>query len=576
MRQIFIFIFTFFLSTYVYADFINLVQAEECETIVEIYISHDHIVAKFEIGTQDFSWFSGVIPQKYFEGGYSESDKDVRWHQFMNQQFVIAVAGKPLAGQIMQIDQRGRTRVSGLMETRRDTTRAGEKIIFVEIKYPLPEKYAKISITPPMQQGYEQSMATMGFIVYHTSVPVNDLRFLEQSETLHLNWEDPWYSYFENVNIARHHQSSLMAFLYIEPYEVRHELLTRIKDLEGWIELNYGMNDIIEIHEQDSLKKLIADFLIQRNLVSIDGIQIEPILDRIHFLEVNLAGIQIMEIPKPQPYVSALIGVIFAYPHEGLPQEVTVQWDMFNEKIQRIPATSVGPEGPWPYDLQPSDNVLRWKNFLKHYQLPNVTEQVVEATLLHVPIFAIVFISMLLFLLFRNGWSLHGLSRWRKFMFVLYILLAIISYPIGTTWSVPFLEKRSYTAPEARELISQLLKNTYRAFDFRTEEAIYDKLALCNDKALLQKIYLQTRQSMAIENQGGIEARVNEVFVTKVEEAPASGEMAFKCNWIVRGEVGHWGHLHRRTNQYDAIIRLVPIDGVWKMHDLEIIQEVRL
>jgi hypothetical protein len=138
------------------------------------------------------------------------------------------------------------------------------------------------------------------------------------------------------------------------------------------------------------------------------------------------------------------------------------------------------------------------------------------------------------------------------------------------------MQKKTYAAPEAKALITQLLKNTYRAFDFRTEEAIYDKLAICNDRALLQKIYLQTRKSMAIENQGGIEARVNEVFVTKVEEAPASGEMAFQCNWIVRGEVGHWGHIHRRTNQYDAIIRLVPIGGVWKMHDLEIIQEVRL
>ena len=576
MRQIIIFLLIIFFSTRVFADFINLVQADECETIVQIYISHDHIIARFEIGKQDFPWFSGVIPEKYFKTGFTESNQEARWQQFMQQQFLIRAAGKPLVGQIIKIDQRNRTLVSGMMETQTDSARLGEKIIYAEIKYPLTKNYSQISITPPMQQGYETSMATIGFIVYHNSVPVNDLRFLEQNETLHLNWEDPWYSYFENINLARHHQSSLMSFLYIEPYEVRHELLSRIKDLEGWIDLNYDMDDVIEIHEQDSLRKLIADFLIQRNVVSIDGKEGKPILDRIHFLEVNLAGIQIMEIPKPQPYVSALIGVIFAYPHEGLPEEVTVQWDMFNEKIQRIPATSIGPEGPWPYDLQPSDNVLHWKNFLKHYQLPNVTEQHVETALLHVPVFTIVFLLMLVFLLFRNGWSLHGLSRWRKFFFVLYILLAIVSYPVGTEWRVPFLEKKTYSAPEAKALITQLLKNTYRAFDFRTEEAIYDKLAICNDKALLQKIYLQTRKSMAIENQGGIEARVNEVFVTKVEEAATSVPLAFKCNWIVKGEVGHWGHKHRRINQYDAIITIIPVDGVWKMHDLEIIQEVRL
>ena len=576
MRQSFIFILFFFLSIQVYADFINLVQAEECETIVEVFISHDHIVAKFEIGTQDFPWFSDVIPREYFEGGYSESDMLARQEHFMRQQFVITADGRTLTGKIVQIDQRSRTTVTGSSVIRSDAVRQGEKVVYVEVRYPLVRKYSKISITPPMQQGYETSVATVGFIVYHTSVPVNDLRFLEQREVLHLNWEDPWYSYFENVNLRRHHQSSLMSFLYIEPYEVRHELLCRVKDLEGWIALNYDMDDIIEIHEQDSLIKLIANFLIQRNMVGIDGKEGKPILDRIHFLEVNLAGIQIMEIPKPQPYVSALIGVIFAYPHEGLPLEVTVDWDMFNDKIQLIPATSIGPEGPWPYDLQPSDNVLRWKNFLKHYQLPNVTEQRVEKAIMHVPVFTIIFVFMVVYILYRNGWSLHGLSKRRKFFFVFYILLAVFAYPLATTWRVPFLEKTSYTAPEARELVGELLKNTYRAFDFRTEDAIYDKLALCNDKALLQKIYLQTRKSMAIENQGGIEARVNEVFVTKVEEFPTRGEMAYKCNWIVKGEVGHWGHKHRRINQYDAIITIIPVEGVWKMHDLEIIQEVRL
>lgn len=576
MRQSFIFILFFFLSIQVYADFINLVQAEECETIVEVFISHDHIVAKFEIGTQDFPWFSDVIPREYFEGGYSESDMLARQEHFMRQQFVITADGRTLTGKIVQIDQRSRTTVTGSSVIRSDAVRQGEKVVYVEVRYPLVRKYSKISITPPMQQGYETSVATVGFIVYHTSVPVNDLRFLEQREVLHLNWEDPWYSYFENVNLRRHHQSSLMSFLYIEPYEVRHELLCRVKDLEGWIALNYDMDDIIEIHEQDSLIKLIANFLIQRNMVGIDGKEGKPILDRIHFLEVNLAGIQIMEIPKPQPYVSALIGVIFAYPHEGLPLEVTVDWDMFNDKIQLIPATSIGPEGPWPYDLQPSDNVLRWKNFLKHYQLPNVTEQRVEKAIMHVPVFTIIFVFMVVYILYRNVWSLHGLSKRRKFFFVFYILLAVFAYPLATTWRVPFLEKTSYTAPEARELVGELLKNTYRAFDFRTEDAIYDKLALCNDKALLQKIYLQTRKSMAIENQGGIEARVNEVFVTKVEEFPTRGEMAYKCNWIVKGEVGHWGHKHRRINQYDAIITIIPVEGVWKMHDLEIIQEVRL
>ena len=180
-------------------------------------------------------------------------------------------------------------------------------------------------------------------------------------------------------------------------------------------------------------------------------------------------------------------------------------------------------------------------------------------------------------MLFRNGWKLKGLSRWRKFFFVLYVLLGILAFPIGIKKNIPFSEKSTYSAPEAKELINQLLKNTYRAFDFREEGDVYDKLMMCNDTELLQKIYLQTRRSMVIENQGGIEAKIDEVRITDVEEEPTDEEgLSFRCNWIVKGVVGHWGHKHRRVNQYDAIIKIKPIDGAWKMFDLDIIEEVRL
>jgi hypothetical protein len=114
-------------------------------------------------------------------------------------------------------------------------------------------------------------------------------------------------------------------------------------------------------------------------------------------------------------------------------------------------------------------------------------------------------------------------------------------------------------------LISQLLKNTYRAFDFRNEGDIYDRLALCNDDELLQRIYLDTRKSMKIENQGGIEAKVNEVLIKSVNEISDAEEgLNYQSNWIVKGEVGHWGHKHQRINEYNAIIKIRPVSGVWK------------
>ncbi len=577
MKKIILLIVLSSISFQLLADFINLIQADKCETILEVFINDTNILVKLEIGEQDHQWFSDVIPKEYFVEGFDQEEFQARLDQFMKQKFVLNSGSRALLGKVTVIEQRNRIPRASLYTGQADSTLMNKKIIYVEIEYPISKQINQLSITPPISDGYQATLANIGFIVYHKTIPVNDLRYLGNTETLHLDWNDPWYSYFENKNISRHHSSSFMSFLYVEPYEVRHEILGRIKDLEDWIDFDYGIDDMIEVDEQDSIMQLIADFLVNRNIVSIDGVEVEPIIDRIHFVEVSLSGIQIMEIPKPLHYSSAIIGVIFAYPDEGMPKEVTITWDMFSEKIQKVPCMSIDPAGPWPYDLQPSDSVLKWTNFLKHYKLPTVSEQKVETASINIPIFTVIFILMILFVLYRNGWKLKGLSRWRKFFFVLYVLLGILAFPIGIKKNIPFSEKSTYSAPEAKELINQLLKNTYRAFDFREEGDIYDKLSICNDTELLQKIYLQTRKSMVIENQGGVEAKVDEVRVINVEENPNAGAgLSYRCKWIVKGVVGHWGHKHRRVNQYDAIISIKPIDGTWKMHDLDIIEEVRL
>ena len=42
------------------------------------------------------------------------------------------------------------------------------------------------------------------------------------------------------------------------------------------------------------------------------------------------------------------------------------------------------------------------------------------------------------------------------------------------------------------------------------------------------------------------------------------------------GSVGHWGHIHKRTNRYDAELAVEPIDGQWKITRLEVLEEQRI
>ena len=50
----------------------------------------------------------------------------------------------------------------------------------------------------------------------------------------------------------------------------------------------------------------------------------------------------------------------------------------------------------------------------------------------------------------------------------------------------------------------------------------------------------------------------------------------FHAQWTAMGTVGHWGHIHTRQNQYEANITIDSVDGVWKITDLELLEEKRI
>ena len=48
------------------------------------------------------------------------------------------------------------------------------------------------------------------------------------------------------------------------------------------------------------------------------------------------------------------------------------------------------------------------------------------------------------------------------------------------------------------------------------------------------------------------------------------------CTWNVSGSVWHWDRVHTRENQYQARFVVESVDGLWKITDVEILQEERL
>jgi hypothetical protein len=86
------------------------------------------------------------------------------------------------------------------------------------------------------------------------------------------------------------------------------------------------------------------------------------------------------------------------------------------------------------------------------------------------------------------------------------------------------------------------------------------------------------RAGLRLENQGGARVRVREVELFDVVpmESPEPDTLLYRAKWNVTGSVGHWGHTHLRTNQYEADITLAPIEDRWKIRDISILEEQRV
>lgn len=94
----------------------------------------------------------------------------------------------------------------------------------------------------------------------------------------------------------------------------------------------------------------------------------------------------------------------------------------------------------------------------------------------------------------------------------------------------------------------------------------------------LTEIYLQNRKSLEFENRGGARARVEEVAIKSVQNVTKLDGGGFKAEieWLVSGSVSHFGHTHYRRNLNNALVVFVQESNVWKIKDIEIIEETRL
>jgi hypothetical protein len=574
------------------ADWINLTGAENARNIAEIYVENDHVKVKLEVFIEDLIIFDELIPETFFpqpipgRPGLEERQKIIADRIFQ----VITDKEKKLPARVDLVEPRLRIeRPSPFAGSINPYTRQripgppdDKRVLYAELIYPFEGKPKSLTFIPPLDEN-GIPRASLGFICYHAGVPVVDFRQLTNENILHLDWEDPWYSVFQKKQLKRTLQSGVRTYLYIEPYEVRHEILVRVKDMMAWMDFDLRGDEYIEEDEFNMVREQVAQFFMERENVLIDGKNLKPILDKTAYVESSMLRSRFIEIPERVSLNTAMIGIVTTYLTDGIPQEVETKWDLFSDRVKKVTARMTDPAGPFPYDLEPDDNVLKWTNYLKTYKIPTVDKIIVSDA--HrgklVPIGSLICAAFLLPFVF-SAFSRGRKSQPVKVQIGIIVLLVIGMVALYPIWQVPMGSKArasQMSEEDSIAIVHSLLKNVYRAFDFREEEDVYDKLAVSVSGDLLTEVYLQSRKSMIIEQAGGAQAKVKEIKVQETDvkdSAKQKGALDIRTKWTAVGLVGHWGHIHTRQNIYDAILTLAVADGSWKITGIELLEEKRV
>ncbi len=558
------------------SDPLMITRAMTATTIAEFFVERDSVLVELEIGLADLPAFRNLLPPELLERIQgSSSPLAERLTRFFRDDLTITTrGGTPLQGRLLRLSARPRVlrdEVTGNPLPNQDE--AAEMVLVATASYPLSGTPDTLVFSPPGTGAKATGpIANIGFVVYHEGIPVNDFRYLAPGMTLGLDWDDPWYSRFTLRALRRQFYAPLSAYLYIEPHEVRKEIVFRPRDLQRWTDLGLAGKDSITVAEQEEIKRRAVAFLDRHNQVTIDGRIAEGRLDRVHFIYRTLRTTGVIDPPRDLRLTEALMGVIVYYPVDSLPETVSMAWDLFSDGIRQIPSAATDEAGSLPYILTSDDSVLIWHNVLTNPTRAIMIDELLAPRPLRLPFFMVMAVGLGLLawvtLAYRSrqGWSRGRIATIGVAGAVLLLggAGAAFRQPVGSA--------------DAGPILGTLLTNMYRAFDYREEERIYDTLARSAEGDLLTDVYLEMRRSLELANQGGARAKVTDVEVLEADLTPLDGGLGFASHaiWNVSGSVGHWGHTHVRTNQYEARFTVRAVDGAWKITSMDVLQEERL
>jgi len=388
---------------------------------------------------------------------------------------------------------------------------------------------------------------------------------------------ESWLEKQRNDTLGITSYSSVYSFIYIEPGEVRHEVLIPLASLATILPIERADPAFLEVPEQEAARDLMREWLTDRNPAQLNGQDVDAEFSRIDFYGLSLRDFAKQADARRVSFASGRVGIILRYlPTDGFVDRVDLNWDTFQSSMRKIRSVVM----PWDGEVQrfefsrfrkKEDNIFHWQADAELIpQLANaVPRELPDAPQMRLPVASCVLAAMAMFV------PLVTKRRWQTFLGLL--VLALVSWPVaGIQVAHPFKKVPQLSQSQSRSITERLHSGTYQAMDFGSEERIYEALQQFVDGDLLEPLYLQLREGLAVREQGGAVARVQSVDYLEGERLDDQGAnppwpgFRFRTSWEVAGTVEHWGHVHERRNQFSAILNIESLDGFWKITDMQI------
>jgi hypothetical protein len=485
-----------------------------------VNVQPDHVQVELVVMLEDLVLFYKIQAGKDFYFPAAPIHKAAVSHRqfLLDGLFLVDDHGNRLTGAIEEPD------LGAIPEKGALQSELKARTICYQIRY--PTDHATSLLTVSQQFGGEKAIlpAQLDLVVLQQGVLLSRSRQLPANRpaSYRIDWKKPPRQTLTLEDIRRQKQeqfrqrlgissySGLYSFIYITGREVRHEILIPLLTLETWLTIPRADADFLTVQEQQAARQQIGDYFLNRNPVQVNGQASSPVLTRLNFFGLDIRDFALNAEPRKVSVYQARVGIIMTYPCPRSPREVTFLWESFNPHATFLRSTVFALNEP-----------VRQQTFVK--EKPEFTWHAAKGADISPPARPVML----------------GINKNRTI--------------------------RPDTR-QARSITTSLLENIYHSFDLSTDAQVYDAMATSIDGPLLRQLFLQTKRSLVIAEQGGAIARVAAVESLEGKLlVPGKESFQYLAQWRVTGTVEHWGHIHMRENQYEALLTVNSTTAGWKI-----------